>query len=566
MMAISGIEAVLEILAGFGVRHIFGNPGSTELPLTEALVNHPTIEYVLALQEVPAMAIADGFAQASRSVGVVNLHISCGLGNGMGMLYNAYRECTPLVVTAGQQDRRLAFREPILYGDMVSVARPWTKWAAEVNCVTDVPAAVRRAVQTALTPPTGPVFLSLPIDVQTQEAELDLTPPRVPDVLVRPPTSAVRRAAEVLAEAENPGILVGSRICEADAVDELVAVAERLGAPVLHEPATSHGRCSFPSRHPLFGPLLPIWSPDVRERLEEFDVLLVAGMKLMQQYIFHQPVDALPEHVRLVQFDDDQWELNKNYPLEVGVIGHPRPALGELNECLKKAMSAEQVVAAKARLAKRGEIHAQARRSLQAKAAAQRDRRPLTPLCLMDSLARILPDDVAVVEESPTTTMGGYFERVGALKNTSGYFAQRGWALGWGMGCAVGVRMAWPRRPVLALIGDGSAMYGPQALWTAARYRVPVTFVICNNSEYKILKDCAKVLDLPKAKRGQFVGMDIVEPRVDYVGLSESLGVSACRVQEPEELSEAVREGLAGDRPRLIEVGVQRPEEDSSEG
>jgi len=166
-----------------------------------------------------------------------------------------------------------------------------------------------------------------------------------------------------------------------------------------------------------------------------------------------------------------------------------------------------------------------------------------------------------VIEESPTTTMGGYFERVGALKNTSGYFAQRGWALGWGMGCAVGVQMAWPRRPVLALIGDGSAMYGLQALWTAARYQVPVTFVICNNTEYKILKDCAKVLDLPKAKQDQFVGMDIVDPRVDYVGLSNSLGVSACRVEGPEELSEAVKQGLAGDRPRLIEVGVRRPGE-----
>lgn len=181
----------------------------------------------------------------------------------------------------------------------------------------------------------------------------------------------------------------------------------------------------------------------------------------------------------------------------------------------------------------------------------------------MDALSKILPDDVAVVEESPTTTMGGFFERVGALKNTSGYFAQRGWALGWGMGCAVGVQMAWPQRPVLALIGDGSAMYGLQALWTAARYQVPATFVICNNSEYKILKDCAKVLDLPKAKQGQFVGMDIVNPRIDYVGLSESLGVSACRVEGPEELSAAAAEGLAGNRPRLIEVAVKRPGEGS---
>ena len=334
----------------------------------------------------------------------------------------------------------------------------------------------------------------------------------------------------------------------------------RLGAPVIHEAATSHGRCSFPSDHPLFDPLLPFWSPEVHERLKQFDVLLVAGMKLLQQYIFHESLRAIPEHIRLVQLDDDQWELGKNYPIEVGVIGHPKPSLAELAAGLKEAMSAEQIAAAKKRLAVRTAESAAARRSLRAKAESQRNMRPITPLCLMDSLAKILPDDVAVVEESPTTTMGAYFERAGALKNTSGYFAQRGWALGWGMGCAVGVQLAWPNRPVLALIGDGSAMYGPQALWTAARYRLPVTFVICNNSEYKILKDCAKVLDLPEAKRDRFVGMDIVDPRIDFVGLSQSLGVSACRVDGPEELSDAVSQSLAGDIPRLIEVEVRRPQ------
>ena len=559
-MAISGIKAVLEILAAYGVRYIFGNPGSTELPLTDALVDFSKIEYILALQEVPAMAMADGYAQASRRPGVVNLHISCGLGNAMGMLYNAFREGTPLVVTAGQQDRRLAFEEPILYGDMVAVARPWTKWAAEVRRVADVPSAVRRAVQTAMTPPTGPVFLSLPVDVQTEEAELDLSPPQIPDVLVRPPLAAIERAAAVLARAQNPGILVGSRIAEADAVEELVEVAMRLGAPVIHEATTSHGRCGFPSGHPLFDPLLPFWSPEVRERLMPFDVLLVAGMKLLQQYIYHESRRAIPEHILLVQLDDDQWELGKNYPLEVGVIGHPKPALAELAAALQKAMSAEQAASAKKRLAERTAQSEKTRRSLQAKAESQRDQRPITPLCLMDSLSKIIPDNVALVEESPTTTMGGYFERVGALKNTSGYFAQRGWALGWGMGCAVGVQLAWPQRPVLALIGDGSAMYGPQALWTAARYRLPVTFVICNNSEYKILKDCAKVLNLPAAKQERFVGLDIAEPRIDFVGLSRSMGVSARRVDGPEELSEAVKQGLAGDSPRLIEVEVRRPE------
>src|SRR6476469_6622392 len=169
----TGIHSFLDLLAGFGVRHIFGNPGTTEMPLNDALVGDRRFQYVLGLQEVPVMAMADGYSMASGKLGVVNLHISCGLGNAMGMLYNAYREGTPLLVTAGQQDRRLAFEEPILGGDMVGVARPWTKWACEVTRLADLPSALRRAMQTALTPPTGPVFLSLPMDLQCERGEVD---------------------------------------------------------------------------------------------------------------------------------------------------------------------------------------------------------------------------------------------------------------------------------------------------------------------------------------------------------------------------------------------------------
>lgn len=558
-MAKSGIQAVLEMLADAGVRYLFGNPGTTELPLMDALADFPRIEYILALQEVPVMAMADGYAQASGSPGVVNVHISCGLGNAMGMLYNAYRSGTPLVLTAGQQDRRMLFEEPILWGEMVDVARPWTKWAAEVGQVSDIPSAVRRAVETAMTPPTGPVFLSLPLDVQTGTADLDLTPPIVPDVYVRPPAEAIRRAAEVLAAAKSPGILVGNRICEAGAVDALVAVAERLGAPVIHEAYTSHGRSSFPSDHPLAAGLLPFWSPDVRKRLARFDVLLIAGMKVMQQYIHHEPSRAVPESVRLVHLDDDPWELGKNYPVEVGVIGHPKPSLEELALLLDSAMGPEAIEAARARAAAHGEANRQARKTLRSEAEQERDVRPITPLCLTESLARILPDDVAVIEESPTSS-GAYFERAGVLKNTDGYFAQRGWALGWGLNCAIGVKLAWPDRPVLALIGDGSAMYGVQGLWTAAHYRLPVTFVVTNNTEYRILKDCARVLKLPEACAGRFVGLDIVDPGIDYVGLSRALGVAARRLTEPDELAQAVSESLVGDAPQLIEVPVKQPD------
>lgn len=198
-MAIRGIDAFLNMLAAAGVQYIFGNPGTTELPLSDALVGDRRFQYVLGLQEVPLVAMADGYAMASRKLGVVNVHICCGLGNAMGMLYNAFREGTPLLLTAGQQDRRLKFEEPILWGQMVEVTRPWTKWSVEVDRVEDLPSAMRRAMQIALTPPTGPVFMSIPVDVQTALAEeLELTPPRLPDRRVRPPYAALERAADML--------------------------------------------------------------------------------------------------------------------------------------------------------------------------------------------------------------------------------------------------------------------------------------------------------------------------------------------------------------------------------
>jgi benzoylformate decarboxylase len=557
-MPISGAHALLQMLADAGVRYLFGNPGTTELPLMDALVDEPRIKYILGLQEVPVMAMADGYAQASRHLGVVNLHTACGLGHAMGILYNAYREGTPLLVTAGQQDRRLKFEEPILVGDMVSVARPWTKWAAEVERIEDLPVAVRRAAQVALTPPTGPVFLSIPIDVQSEDASgLDLSPARSLDHRVRPPADALRRAAEVLASAKNLAILAGSRVVEAGATDELARLAERLGAPVIAEPGTTHGRLPLCSDHPFYAPGLPLWSPEVRKRLAEYDVLLVVGMDLLRQYVYHEPARPIPEHIRLIHLDADPWQMGKNYPLEVGLVGDLRTALAELDVLVAGRLTTEQTDAARSRGKAHAEAHRRQRDALHDRATRERGARPITPLALMGAIARVLPEDVAVVEEAVTTT-NTYLERLGALRNATGYFSHRGWALGWGLGCAIGAKLAWPGRPVLALLGDGAALYGIQGLWTAAHERIPVTFVICNNAQYQILKVGARGLGLPHARQGEFVGLDLVDPEIDYVTLARSFGVAALRLTEPDAVADAIAESFTAGEPRLIEVPISR--------
>lgn len=553
-----GIEAFLEILAAANVQHIFGNPGTTELPLNDVLVTDSRFQYIFGLHEVPLTAMADGYAMASGGLGVVCVHICCGLGNAMGMLYNAYCEGTPLLIFAGQQDRRLRIGEPLLEGDMVSVTHPWTKWSVEVQRVEDVPTMVRRAIQVALTPPTGPVFLSLPVDVQLENADgFDLTPPHIPDRRVRPPLNALHNATKILVQARNPVILAGSRVTEADAVAELVMLAEHVGAPVLAESTTTHGRLPMPADHPLYAGILPLWGPDVRQRLADFDVIFVVGMNLLRLYIHCEPACPIPEHIRLIHLDANPWEVGKNYPVEVGLLGDPKAGLAELAQRVSDAASADQVRAVAQRCEEYATQREAEKKKLLAEIHAQWDQRPMTPFTFMGALARVLPSNAAVVEEA-VTTHSNLLERLGILKDPSGHFAHRGWALGWGGGCAIGVKLAWPERPVIALLGDGAALYGIQGLWTAAHHHIPVTFVIANNAQYKILKVSGNVMSLPQMLRKNYLGMDLVQPEVDFVNLARSFGVEAQRVTEPDELSERMHESLNRTEPILLDIPIER--------
>ena len=553
-----GIEVLLEILSAAGVRHIFGNPGSTELPLNDALVKDSRFGYIFGLHELPLTAMADGYAIASGGLGVVCVHTCCGLGNAMGMLYNAHCAGSPLLILAGQQDRRLRFGDPVLAGEMVGVVRPWTKWAVEVQRIEDLPSAVRRAVQAALTPPTGPVFLSLPVDIQLETAQgLDLRPPQLPDRRIRPPAEALHQAAEMLAQAKNPAILAGSRVTEAGAVGELVALAERLGAPVMAEQQTSHSRPPMPLDHPLYTGILPLWSPDIRERLEGHDVIFAVGMNLLRLYIYHEPANPFPEGTRLIHLDADPGELGKNYPLDLALLGDPKVGLGELAQVVAEILPAWQVEASIGRRASYLAQRVAEQERLHAEIEASWNERPMTPIALMGALARSLPPEAAVVEEA-ATTHNNLLERLGVLADPAARIAHRGWALGWGVGCAVGAKLAWPGRPVVALLGDGATLYGVQGFWTAAHHQIPVTFVVANNTQYKILKVSGGVMALPEVVRGNHLGMDLVQPEVDFVGLARSFGVQAHRVTDPDDLSGRLLDSLRANEPTLLDVRIER--------
>lgn len=551
----TGIDVFLEVLHHAGVRYIVGNPGTTELPLNDALARDSRFTYIFGLHEIPVLAITEGYAMASGTVGVCNLHTACGLGNAMGMLVNAQQAGTPLLVTAGQQDRRMRLHEPVLEGDLVRLAQPLVKWAYEIQRVEDIPTATRRAIQVALTPPTGPVFLSFPLDVQTQSCSFtESMKPHVPDRRVRPPLAALERTVELLATAKNPVLLAGSRVTATGACDVLAELAEWLAAPVYAECGTSRGRLPIRTDHPHYRGGLPLWSPDVHALLAPHDVALCVGMNVLRLYIHHEPEQPLPPSLTLLHLDNVPWELGKNYPPEVALLGDPKAGLEELVALLRNRFPA---------LAERrthGLQQAHARReqeqtALRQRAAEERKQQPMTPLTLMHTLAEMLPANAVVVEEAPTTGQQ-VLEKLGVLRDPTGYFGQRGWALGWGLGCAIGVKLAWPDRPVVALLGDGSALYGIQGLWTAAKHDVPVTFIIANNTQYKILKVCGDRLPLPEMAKQNYVAMDITHPRIDYIQLAQSFGVPAQRIAEPDDLKKHLQYALSCNHPMLLEVEI----------
>jgi len=549
----SGKRAFLELLKQEGVEMVFGNPGTTELPLMDAFAVEHDIKYVLGLQEAALMSMADGYAQASGKLAVLNFHVAPGLGNAMGMLYDAQKAGSPILLTAGQQDQDYIVTEPILSADLPTLARPFVKWAAEVHRVADLPRLVHRAVKTALAPPTGPVFLSLPGDILKHEGDLDLmTPTRIAPRL-RGDAAAIAAAAVLLAEAKHPVIYAGDAIAHSRAHAELVELAELLGAPVYAEfvPSTA----SFPASHPLFRGATARTQAAVRQALDPHDVLFSAGADLFT-WSLPSNIDPMPPGMRLVHLDTDPWEIGKNYPAEVAILGDPKATLPELTAATRERMTSGGRGAARSRLKAASEATLAERAALKAKARSLAGQTPVLPLALLEAIGDMLPNDAVVIEETLSSSPG--IRSLIRSDDPQSFFGLRGGGIGWGLPATIGVKLALPDRPVVGLIGDGSAMYTCQGLWTAARYRIDAVFVILNNSSYRILKQRLHAMRGLAEQADSYVGMELLDPKIDFVGLARSLGVKAERAKTVHEATDLVAQGLNGGGALLIDVELDR--------
>lgn len=535
-------SALLDILQGEGVDRVFGNPGTTELPFLAALADaEEAPEYVLGVHEGAVVSMADGYARATGRPAFVSLHIAAGLANGLIGLLNARRSRTPLVVMAGQQDRRHLQQDPMLSGDLVALAAPAVKATYDIQHARDLPLALRRAFALAVRPPAGPVFLSVPMDLLAEDTEVDV-PARTPPI--RPtPAGGLDRAAVLLGAAARPVIVAGDGVGREDAMAALVRTAETCGAPVHHQPMADH--LDFPTTHPLYAGMLPPRHDAIRAALAPYDTVLIAGAHAFTPH-HYSPGPALPPGITVVQLDSDPDEIGRNFPADHGVVGALRPSLDRLADLLRERVPERT---AKIRVLRAYDRHTVERDRAEAAARAAYSPAPLAPWAAAHAVARGLPPGAAVVEEA--ITVGLLLRRLVHLDRPGSYTHTVGGGLGWGIGAAVGRALAEPGRPVVAVLGDGCALFGLQGLWSAARYAAPVLFVVMSNGAYRTLQNTYEAM----GSNGPCPGTEL--GRLDFTQAARFFGIDAVRAESADHLRELV--GGAGElaRPMLVDVPLR---------
>jgi benzoylformate decarboxylase len=546
---INGRSAFLQLLIDEGVTHLFGNPGTTELPIMEVISKFPQLQYVLGLQESIVLAMADGFSRTTGQLSAVNLHCTPGLGHAMGALYSAKFSGSPVIVTAGQYEIGHGLTEPLLYDSLVPIAQPLVKWAVEVERIEDLPRIVHRAAKIALSPPTGPVFISLPGSILDDEAEIDLGFPSRIDTSTRPSDEVLRQLALRILQAKRPVILAGKELAERNAFNEAARFAEKIGAAVYLGSVPYNSR--FPSEHPLNMGEIGRNQDKVRAILSDYDLLICLGGDLLRMSPY-SPTEALPEDLPVLHISERDWELGKNYPTEHAICANVKETLLALLPVLNKHAKPADLSAAKVRSeVLSGKNWSTKRRQHLASLERKKAERPIWTEYLMARISETIPPEAIVVEEAVSSAPG--LAKVLRSNGPQSYYGLASGGLGFGLPGAIGLSLAHPKRPVVAVIGDGSAMYSIQGLWTAAHLKLPITYIIVNNRSYRIIKDRLVAMRHTDA----FVAMDLTQPSIDYVGLAKSMGLRATLVTEPDAIDDTIIRMMEGEGPSLIEVIVE---------
>ncbi|MEW2530227.1 thiamine pyrophosphate-binding protein [Streptomyces sp. NPDC047071] len=546
--------AVFEQLAADGVRHLFGNPGTVEQGLLD-LAGDSEVGYVLALHESVAVAMADGYARAAQRPGVVQLHSAVGLGNAIGMLYQARRGGSPLVVLAGEAGVRYAALDAQMAADLVAIAQPVTKYAARVLDASSVLRELRRAVKIAMTPPRGPVLVVLPADVLEQPTAEPAVPASIPHTRAVPEPAALARAAALLAGGARPLILMGDGVAASGAQQALTRVAEALGAPVW---GVNSSEVNFDAAHPLFGGLLGhMFGADSARVVGGADAVLIVGTYVFPE-VFPELASPFARGAAIVHIDADAYEIAKNFPVDLGLAADPALALDALADHL--AVPAGRAGGARGPRAAPAPATAPAqgreRQTDGADGAVGAGGAESLMECFTRELAAQAPPGLVVFDEALTACAP--LLRHLPPRRAGSYFQTRGGSLGVGIPGALGAKLARPELPVVAFTGDGASMYTIQALWSAARYRIGAAFVICNNRRYQLLDDNIERYwaELGIAPHAHPEAFDLSGPDIDFTALAGALGVPGRRVDKPGQVPGAVRALLAHRGPYLVDLNT----------
>jgi benzoylformate decarboxylase len=545
-----GAEVVCSILKSEDVKYVFGVPGNSEVPLLDALAQTKGIRYISAIHESVSMGMADGYARASGKVGVVLVHTTPGTANIIGNLSNAYDAGTPLVVIAGQQDSRLQWCDSLLDSDILPMVSQHTKERWRVSRVEDIAMALSRAFKEASTPPKGPVFLVIPRDLQSQAltTEYHLTPRRQVPMSVRPDREYLKKAAQLLVAAKQPAIMAGSQVPGDDAIAELTELAEMLGAPVFTTGLVP--TFIFPTNHPLYYGRVPPIGFGLPGLDSPADVLVAVGSRLFKQ-LFYIEGPIIPPSTKLIHIDHDPRMLSRECPAEIALVGSPKAILAELATEVNGLMSPRQRQKSHQRFQKLQKGHEQAKAACEADFRKECNDVPMRPSRAITEIANALPPDSVVVDEAVMLT--SYVASIMDFTVPGSYFCSIT-CLGWGLPASLGVGLANSRKPVVALVGDGSALFGIQALWSAAKYEIPVIMVVLNNRGYAAVKWGLASYPDRKSGEGADLGYDL--GNVDFPKLAQSFGVSGQRIEKPEQIVPALKRAIRAGKPALIDIMV----------
>lgn len=553
-LPLTGCSAILEQLVADGMCHLFGNPGTVEQGFLDALWNYPKLKYILTLQETIAVLAADGYARATQKPTVVQIHSSPGLGNSIGALYQAYRGHSPLVVIGGDAGVKYQAMDAQMAADLVSIAKPVTKWSTMVVDPASTLRVLRKAIKIAGTAPMGPVYVCLPQDVLDAIAVEPVRPTSIPSTRVQPSDAMLSQAADMLLASKKPMIFIGDGVAYSQAQIELTRVAELLGAEVW---TADGGELNMSQSHPLYcgstGHMFKEQSYPITTR---GDVNLVVGTYMLPE-VFPSLEDVFAPGAKVIHIDLNAYEIAKNHPVDLGMVADPKLSLARLGEILSSKQSPETRAAAQIRTAKLHDAKENTRRTQIDRDTQARGKTPLQFTEFMQEFGRQAPKDVVIFDEALTNSPA--VNRYCPVELPGHFYQTRGGSLGVGIPGAIGVKLAMPEKTVVGFTGDGGAMYTIQALWTAARHNVDAKFVICNNRSYRLLQ-----LNISQYWQEQEIpthnyplSFDLSKPEINFAEMAQSMSVKALRIERPEQIAPAISQMLAHNGPFLLDVVIE---------